>query len=121
MNEFTHVTDDDGFTWYFYGKGLKKISVPAGFYDESKYEGAGRYSAEFYYDTTCTVRFVFVYDGTEEHRYYIDNEKGVGCIRYIDDEGYVFDYYEKKSLSDAPGPSYFCSLALMEPHWAGLV
>ena len=121
MNEFTHVTDNAGLIWYYYGKGLKKIHVPAGAYDESQYEGADRYSADFYYDTTCTVRFVFVYDGTEEHRYYIDGTDGVGCIRYIDDEGYVYDYYQKEYLSDVPGPGYFCSLALIEPHWAGLV
>ena len=33
MSEFTYVTDDAGFTWYFYGKGLKKIHVPAGAYN----------------------------------------------------------------------------------------
>ena len=121
MSEFTHVTDDAGFTWYFYGKGLKKIHVPAGAYDKYEYEGTDRYSADYYYDTTCTVRFVFVYDGTEEHRYYIDGVNGVGCIRYIDDAGYVYNYYQKEDLSDVPGPNYFCSMALMEPHWAGLV
>ena len=121
MYEFTHVTESNGTTWYYYGKGLKKISAPAGSYDESKYIGADRYSAEFYYDLDCNVRFVFAYNGTEEHRYYIDTENNVGCIRYIDNIGNVYDYNAKMDFSDVPGPGWLCSLALIEPHWAGLV
>lgn len=111
----------DGTTAYFYGSALKKISAPPGTYKEYCSEKLNVYSAEFYYDSTCTLRFALIYNGAEKHRYYIDVGSGVNCIRYIDDEGHVFDYYQNNYLRGIPGPSWFCEMGYMEPHFKGLI
>lgn len=70
----------------------KKITVQKGFYYSSDIgEALPNYSAEYYYGyNTCEeLAFVFVYDGNEEYRYYLEDGK---CIRYIDADGTVTDY-----------------------------
>ncbi|MFQ6791422.1 hypothetical protein [Thomasclavelia sp.] len=46
------------------------------------------YNVEYYYEDS-NLRFVFIYDGLEEYRFYIYKNK---CIRYIDSNGTITDY-----------------------------
>lgn len=116
-NLSAYTCEEGDLIYYFDGDELKKIVAPAGTY-EGEYDGAENYAAEYYYENGGQLIFAFVFQKTEEYRYYIWEGK---CIRWIDDEGNVTDWQDGVDISDDFGTnSYFCQFGYMEPHWAGL-
>lgn len=114
LSSYEHFTDEQGMEYYATDGQLYKIVVPAGTYDLENPD-LERYSAEYYYRDNSLI-FVFVFDGTEEHRYYMDCTKGLRYIRYIDETGTVHDYEEGETEADSP-TGYFCHMGYMEPHF----
>lgn len=114
LDSYEHYTNDQGMEGYMMNGQLYKVVVPAGAYDLEDFE-LERYVAEYYYKN-CMPIFVFVYDGAEEHRYYLDNAKEQKCIRYIDETGMIHDYNEGKCEVESP-TSYFWYQAYREPEF----
>ncbi|MCD8021076.1 MAG: protein kinase [Clostridiales bacterium] len=117
VDEYPTSTEDNGIKCYSKNGVIRKKVVPAGTYDSSVYSGAGRYTAEYYYDEDAVLRFIFVYYGSEEeYRYYIiyENDEYL-CIRYIvdeDGERQTHDYEDGISIYSGFAPtSWYCELA----------
>lgn len=73
--------DANGITYYTYDEQIIKIEIKGG-YDNWTY-------SRFYYYFNNQLYFAFVFNGTEEHRFYYKNEE---LIRYIDSSKIVYDY-----------------------------
>ena len=71
----------DGITYYTYNEQIVKIEIKSG-YANSPY-------SRLYYYFDDQLYFAFVFNGTEEHRFYYKNEE---LIRYIDASKTVYDY-----------------------------
>jgi hypothetical protein len=121
LSDFTEEDGGSGTTRYLDANGtIRKIVAPVGTYDEDMYYDSSNYSAEYYYDENGIPSFVFVYLGTEYYRFYLSDWL---CFRYIDSSGNIYDYEDGVSsdeISNISDVGYFCNLASMELHWAGV-
>ncbi|MCD7761056.1 MAG: hypothetical protein LUH16_04685 [Clostridiales bacterium] len=118
----SYLKDDQGdCVYYFDSTGdLRLMTTTPHYYDDLELDMGGyeSYTAEYYYED-LTPKFVFVYSGDEEYRFYMD---GNFCYRYIDSDGVIYDFPEGTSGEKAAGDvGSFCSLAYMELHWLGLI
>ncbi len=118
LDEYESYLTTDLISCYFDGDILKKIVAQPGAYEDNEDCPPGDYTASYYYDDDLTLLFVFVKDGAEEHRYYLDANT---CYRYIDSDGITHDYPDGISTSDLDGPSFFCNMGYLEPHWMNLI
>ena len=110
----------EGLEIYYDEDSLKKIVSINGTCNNSDYLLPEGYSAEFYYENNTLV-FVFVYQGSEEYRYYIDSEDENKCIRYIGPDGIVQDFEEPVFFVEYFGEmGKFCEAGSAEPYWLGL-
>lgn len=110
----------EGLEIYYDEDSLKKIVSINGTCNNSDYLLPEGYSAEFYYENNTLV-FVFVYQGSEEYRYYIDSEDENKCIRYIGPDGIVQDFEEPVFFVEYFGEmGKFCEAGSSEPYWLGL-
>lgn len=110
----------EGLEIYYDEDGLKKIVSINGTCNNSDYLLPEGYSAEFYYENNTLV-FVFVYQGSEEYRYYIDSEDENKCIRYIGPDGIVQDFEEPVFFVEYFGEmGKFCEAGSAEPYWLGI-
>ncbi len=115
----SYLEDDQGdCVYYFAGTGDLRLMLTAPyFYDDQDMGGYEGYSAEFYYDD-LVLKFVFVYNGDEQYRFYMDS---VLCYRFIDSDGTIYDFPEGTNAENAVGAvGRFCSMGYIEPHWLGL-
>lgn len=94
---------------------IRKIVAPSGTYDFGTYPWTEGYSAEYYYDQNERLVFVFAFRGTEEYRFYLSDGK---LIRYIDPDGTISDYAEPVDPSAVSPLGGFCTLGMLEIHWA---
>lgn len=83
QEEQDRLTQEDvnGIVYYTYNEQIVKIEIKSG-YDNSLY-------SRLYYYFDDQLYFAFVFNGTEEHRFYYKNEE---LIRYIDSSKIVYDY-----------------------------
>lgn len=93
---------------------IRKIIAPAGVYDNSNTPIVAQYKAEFSYKDDELI-FAYVTNGEEEYRFYMD---GYSCLRYIDADGNVQDYEDGVDASDISDVGVFCTLGMLELHWA---
>lgn len=93
---------------------IRKIIAPAGAYDNSNTPIVDQYKAEFSYKDDELI-FAYVTNGEEEYRFYMD---GYSCLRYIDADGNVQDYEDGVNASDISDVGVFCTLGMLELHWA---
>lgn len=77
-------------------------------------------TAEYYYLNNVPL-FVFAYSMGKEYRFYLDPGEFGSCIRYIDSEGQIYDYPEGGIPDGVTDLDYYCSMAFMELHWAGVL
>ena len=63
---------------------------------------------------------MFVYGKGEEYRFYIAPGSYSTCISYIGPDGVVQDFAEGVEATEISDLGYFCTLSMMELHWAGL-
>ncbi len=117
LSEYAREDGDGGLVYYFDGDELKKIVAPAGTYAGER-DGAEDYAAEYYYENGGQLIFAFVFQKSEEYRFYIWEGE---CIRWIDDAGNVTDWQDGVNIgTDFGTNSDFCQFGYMEPHWADL-
>ena len=110
----------EGLEIYYDEDSLKKIVSINGTCNNSDYLLPEEYSAEFYYENNTLV-FVFVYQGSEEYRYYIDSEDENKCIRYIGPDGIIQDFEEPVFFVEYFGEmGKFCEAGCAEPYWLGI-
>lgn len=121
LDDYEVFESGNGMTYYMKNDELCKIFVPAGTYSTEECPNADVYSAEYYYENNL-LKFVFIFAGTEEYRYYFHQDKTMECIRYIDENGKIYDAQEGVDLWQINSKTAgFCMNAYMEPHWAGLI
>lgn len=93
-------SEDGNVTAYYDGEECVRITVNIGYFDFSECPGADRLISEYYYHNGL-LYFVFLHYYDEEYRYYLEYQEGdICCIRYIDQTGSIWDYYEKTLLRD---------------------
>ena len=97
---------------------IRKIIAMPGTYTYNGVYGAEEYTAEFYYDESEKLVFVFVYNGSDgsEYRFYMSDL--TECIRYIDAQGTVMDYSQPVSPMEISEFGQYCELGMMEIAWA---
>lgn len=111
MDDLEVVYGEDGcVTSYYDGDDCVRVTVKSGYFDSAEYPGADRLSSEYYYHNGL-LYFVFLHYYDEEYRYYLEYREGdICCIRYIDQTGTSWDYYEKMLLLDlGVGTSALCN------------
>lgn len=95
-------------------KRIRKIIAPIGTYDNPNNPIVEQYKAEYSYKDDNLI-FIFVTNGEEEYKFYMD---GYSCLRYIDADGNVQDYEDGISGSEISEVGGFCTLGMLELHWA---
>lgn len=109
-----------GMQIYYDGDILKKIVSVDGACSNEEYFLPQGYSAEFFYDNN-TFLFAFVYEGTEEYRFYADPDNEMKCIRYIGPDGIVQDFESSVFSSEQFGEmGKFCEAGYTEPYWLSI-
>ena len=63
---------------------------------------------------------VFLYNGGEEHRIYLDKNDPMRCVRYIDADGMIYDYPAEEEGNENFLTEQYSVLAMQELHWAGI-
>jgi len=61
-----------------------------------------------------------VHSDYDIHRYYVEKGDYTDCIRYIDEYGAVYDYFDGIPSYEVNDLGEFCTLAMQELHWAGV-
>lgn len=107
-----------GTTRYLEGDQIRKIVTSKDTYESMGHEA--KYAAEYYYQNHETV-FVFVYGNGEEYRFYLNPQDDSQCIRYIDSDGVIYDFPKGMNASDISEVGYFCTMSMLELHWAGII
>lgn len=108
----------DGTTRYVKNGKIIKIVTSPETYRSLDFETV--YTAEYYYEDD-TVVFVYVHYEDEAYRFYISEDEYTECVRYIDTDGRVEDYPEGVSAEEVSWLGRYCTLAMQELHWAGVI
>lgn len=94
---------------------IKKITASTTSYEHFE----NPYNAEYYYENNQAF-FIFLYNGGEEHRIYLDKNDPMRCVRYIDADGMIYDYPAEEEGNENFLAEQYSVLAMQELHWAGI-
>lgn len=94
---------------------IKKITASTTSYEHFE----NPYNAEYYYENNQAF-FIFLYNGGEEHRIYLDKNDPMRCVRHIDADGMIYDYPAEEEGSENFLAEQYSVLAMQELHWAGI-